>query len=281
MFGLLVTIGFFVALELLLTLVRVEPVTAKSDPFIGFSKISPLFVEDPLVDEEAIMMTAPWKEVWFNPQSFARKKPDGTKRVFCLGGSTTFGRPFNDPTSYSGWLRRLLPLTDEVNNWEIINAGGVSYASYRVAALMEELVQYEPDLFIVFTAHNEFLERRTYASMFEQPEISRTFSSLLQRSRTWRVVSDLVGRGQGAEVDSREILPAEVDEILNHSAGPTGYHRDSEWAAKVASHYRVNLERMVSLAREAGADVLFVSPAVNLRDCAPFKSEHGDGVSVE
>ena len=36
-------------------------------------------------------------------------------------------------------------------------SGGVSYASYRVAALMEELVRYEPDLFVIYSGHNEFL----------------------------------------------------------------------------------------------------------------------------
>lgn len=66
-------------------------------------------------------------------------------------------------------MRELLPVADEHTVWEVINAGGVSYASYRVAALMEELTQYQPDLFVIFSAHNEFLERRTYAGMFSQP----------------------------------------------------------------------------------------------------------------
>ena len=45
---------------------------------------------------------------------------------------------------------------------EIINTGGISYASYRVARLMEELLAYQPDVFVIYTGHNEFLEKRIY-----------------------------------------------------------------------------------------------------------------------
>ena len=79
-----------------------------------------------------------------------------------MGGSTTYGRPYFDNVSFCGWLRAYLQAADPTRNWEVINAGGVSYASYRVAILMEELVEYDPDLFIVYSGHNEFLERRTY-----------------------------------------------------------------------------------------------------------------------
>ena len=141
--------------------------TQSSDPFVGFSKQQPLFELHQAPSGQRERRTAPGKLVWFNPQSFPDPKPQKTRRVFCLGGSTTFGRPFSDATSYPGWLRELLPVVDPSVDWEVINVGGISYASYRVAALMEELRAYEPDLFIVYTAHNEFLERRTYDHLFE------------------------------------------------------------------------------------------------------------------
>ena len=39
-----------------------------------------------------------------------------------------------------------------------------------LATLMEELVTYEPDLFIIYSGHNELLERRTYAGLIEEPQ---------------------------------------------------------------------------------------------------------------
>ncbi|MFW6168867.1 MAG: hypothetical protein ACODAD_00150 [Planctomycetota bacterium] len=65
-------------------------------------------------------------------------------------------------------LREFLPVAHPSRRWEVVNAGGVGYASYRVAKLMEELVRYEPDLFIIYSGHNEFLKRRTYADPFDR-----------------------------------------------------------------------------------------------------------------
>ena len=79
-----------------------------------------------------------------------------------MGGSTTFGRPYDDATSFCGWLRELLPELEPAHEWEVVNAGGVSYASYRVSLLMEELVKYDPDIFVIYSGQNEFLEDRTY-----------------------------------------------------------------------------------------------------------------------
>jgi len=36
----------------------------------------------------------------------------------------------------------LLPEADKSKKWEVINAGGISYASYRVARVMEELLEF-------------------------------------------------------------------------------------------------------------------------------------------
>ncbi len=89
-------------------------------------------------------------------------------RIVCLGGSATYGRPFFDHTSFAGWLRAFLPKADPSRKWEVINAGAISYASYRVKGLMAELARFEPDLFIVYMGHNEFLERRTMPRAFSK-----------------------------------------------------------------------------------------------------------------
>ena len=113
--------------------------------------------------------------------SGSRHKPPGTYRIVCLGGSATYGRPFFDHTSFAGWLRAFLPKADPSRNWEVINAGAISYASYRVKGLMAELARYEPDLFIAYMGHNEFLERRTYAGVFETPGLVRDAAGLASR----------------------------------------------------------------------------------------------------
>ena len=57
------------------------------------------------------------------------------------------------------------------------------------------------------------------------------------------------------------------------SVGPGAYRRDDEFRQHVIRHFRRNLNRMVDIAEEAGAKVLFVVPASNLFDFSPFRSE--------
>ncbi len=281
-FALIVTTAFFLIVETALALFGVAKSTDKSDPYVGFSSQIPLFEKSVAPDGEAEWITAENKLVWFNSQRFPAVKPAGTRRVFCLGGSTTFGRPYSDSTSFCGWLREFLPIVDSSTKWEVINAGGVSYASYRVAAVMEELAAYEPDLFIVYTGQNEFLERRTYANMFAEPSWKLKISSALSYTRTWsllqRVVKPKVGDAKNGESQddgqrSIELLPGEVNEMLNHTVGPADYHRDDTWRSGVLQHYRVNLQRMTEIAKDSQAKILFVVPASNERHCSPFKAE--------
>ena len=274
LFALITTAGFFLLMEACLALLGVGPVTDTRDPFVGFSNHIPLLEESEDEAGEPLMSTAPNKLVWFNAQTFAKRKPAGTYRIFCLGGSTTYGRPYWDATSYSGWLRELLPVVDDSRQWEVINVGGISYASYRVANVMQELTQYEPDLFVVYSAHNEFLERRTYADMFVGSGLQRRAASALHNTRTWAMLDRLIGQTPSAPASSpSDILPGEVDEILNHTIGPADYHRDDDWRNRVLHHYESNLLRMITLARQAGAEIVFITPASNEKDCSPFKSE--------
>ncbi len=268
--------AFFTTL-MVLTLVEsaawvagVQPLTDTRDPFVGFSDQVPLMES---VRDEAgreWMRTARSKLIWFNDQAFAKKKAAGTKRVFCLGGSTTYGHPYDDTTSFSGWMREFLPVAESSSDWEVINCGGISYASYRVAALMEELVQYEPDLFVVFSAHNEFLERRTYSDLLERSVASLWIHAALARTRTYALADHLLSP---QEVTPQNTLPGEVDEILNHTIGPVDYHRDLSWRKQVVDHYELNLRRMLAIARRANCGIVLVTPASNERNCSPFKSE--------
>jgi tetratricopeptide (TPR) repeat protein len=284
-FSLIVLGLFFGSLELGLAITGFPKQQVVADPWVGFSNWHPLLEETTDQQGQAIMVTSKSKLIWFNHLKFSKKKPANTFRIFSLGGSTTYGHPYWDNMSFSRWLREHLPLVDKQQNWEVINGGGISYASYRVARLMEELTQYEPDLFIVFSAHNEFLERRTYSSMFEQSPLQRDASAWLSRSRIWQTASGLLrppaAQNPSREVinESKDLLPPEVDEMLNHSIGPIDYHRDPTWHEHVVRHYEANLERMVSVARGANAKIIFVVPASNLKNCEPFKSELDSNLS--
>lgn len=276
------TLAVLLLLEGLLGMAGVRPVLYQEDPYVGFSSQIPLFEHELDENGTKVMATAANKLRWFNAQSFPPRKPEGAYRIFCLGGSTTYGRPYDDTTSFCGWLREFLPRADNTKKWELINAGGISYASYRVAKLTEELIQYEPDLFIVYSGQNEFLESRTYEHLIGTPPAVRELGALVSHTRiyatmqrAWRQVA-----GQSSQsAPKAAVLNAEVTTILDQSVGPKDYYRDDTFQQQVLDHYRYNLTRIVDIARSAGTEVVFVTPASNLLGCSPFKSEHRDDLT--
>jgi tetratricopeptide (TPR) repeat protein len=273
-------LAFLLLTEGGLALVGVEPELYDKDPLVGFSSRIPLFVE---AERGETLVTARNKRAIFNTQNFERTKPPGTYRIFCMGGSTTYGRPYADSTSFCGWLRELLPIADPSRNWQLINAGGISYASYRVAALMEELIEYQPDLFIIYSGHNEFLERRTYAALLDSSPLVLESRALLNRTRSYSLLKRVVQAAAGgppSELSTREVLPGEVQAVLDDSVGLQAYQRDEPQQAKVLAHYRFNLERMIDIADSVGAGSVFVTPASNLRSCSPFKSEAAENLTL-
>jgi tetratricopeptide (TPR) repeat protein len=260
--------AFLLLLELSLAALGVKPASETRDPFIGFEGSSPLFVRKG--DE---YVTSSLKTSFFNEQRFPVEKGAGTYRIFCLGGSTTFGHPFDHRVSYPEWLKARLSEIAPERKWEVINCGGISYASFRLARLTEELLQYEPDMFIVYTGHNEFLEERTYGSVRDRNPFLTSVIRVASYSRTFGLMASLVERLHPADTPNNR-LHGEVDTILEHSHGPETYHRDAELEAGVLEHFRFNLERIVRLARAHDAEVISIQPASNLKDFSPFKSEY-------
>ncbi len=271
--GLGVTTAFFLLVELILLAAGVVPLYQRTDPYVGFSGYAPLFLKRTPSVGEPVFETAHNKIRWFNAQRFPARKAEGTTRIFCTGGSTTYGRPYDDRTSFCGWLRLFLPAVDPSRRWEVINAGGVSYASYRVARLMEELADYEPDLFIVYSGHNEFLEQRTYDKLLKTPEFVRNLGALASRMRLYSALYDVT-------YERDAVLPTEVTALLDHSVGPEDYHRDDEMRVAVLDHYRTSLIRMTHISERAGAKLILVTPASNVGDFSPFKAEPDSGASA-
>ncbi len=277
-------LGIFVLLELALWACGVKPANARRDPFAGFTpQVSHFQVEVDATGQEVVTLV-PNKRESLNDQRFPMHKPPDTFRIVCLGGSATYGRPFFDHTSFAGWLRAFLPRADRTRKWEVINAGAISYASYRIKGLMSELDRYVPDMFIVYTGENEFLERRTYASVFETPGLLRNAAGLASRLRIATVTQrglELAGLLRPIETIRSTGLHEEVVRIPVYAVGPEAYTRDETFKREVLSHYEASLNAMVDLAAETNARLLFVTPISNLRDFAPFKSENRSGLTAD
>jgi Flp pilus assembly protein TadD len=286
LFGLIVGLAFFGMLEGALRLAGFPPRAESGDPFVGFSGIHPLFRL-----ENGIARTAPEKLKYFNEASFEVPKPSETVRVFCFGGSTTYGHPFDGRTSFPRWLQDLLNTADPQHTYEVLNAGGISYASYRILPLIKETLNYQPDLMVVYTGQNEFLERRTYSGLLDKPtgflavrarlESFNTFRALQLMLKPFTSADRKAGPSPRPSQDGRKpVLQGEVSAILDRSAGLELYHRDDAFAKGVEEHLDHNLRAIISACADAAVPLVLVHPASNLKDFSPFKSESSPELSA-
>ena len=206
-------------------------------------------------------------------------------RYFAWAGPTVQGSPYSTETAFSSWLEIALRAANPQRSFRVINCGGVSYASYRLIPILQEVLGYHPDLIVVCTGHNEFLEDRTYRHVKQQPAILGIAQGWAARLRTYCLLRAawLHWRGQTPQplAADRPVLGEEVDSRLDYRGGFSQYHRDDQWHHDVIAHFGLNLERMVHLTQQAGVPLLLVNPVSNLRDCPPFKSEHQSGLSPQ
>ena len=78
------------------------------------------------------------------------------RRIFCLGESTMAGFPYDFHATAPSFLADRLQQMFPEDTIEVINVGLSAIGSYVILDFLRELAEYSPDLFIVYTGHNEF-----------------------------------------------------------------------------------------------------------------------------
>jgi len=119
----------------------------------------------------------------FRGKKISLEKPLDTFRVFVVGGSTIFGvGSSSDSTTVPGYLQKQYDSNSELNI-EVINAGTPkSYSFSNGNFIKNNLINYEPDLFIIYTGWNDLGKAYDGKYFDEDPsvEIGGVFSFLLK-----------------------------------------------------------------------------------------------------
>lgn len=261
--------------ELLLRAIDWHASRPEYRPVVEFIDPQSLFVRDETKGEYRI---PDQRLVYFRPQSFPIVKSERTFRIFCLGGSTVQGRPYAVETSFTTWMRIALDEIAPEINWEVINCGGVSYASYRLQPILEEVLNYQPDLILLYTGHNEFLEERTFGHLKPIRENFQFLPRLLASMKTFEFLNQHRDRKNNS-LEPHQQLPSEVDAVLDYERGIEYYQPDPVWRQGVQDQFRTNIRDLILDCREKKVPVILYNPVRNLRDCPPFKSLDSAGLT--
>ena len=153
LFSTIVVVSFFALVELALWFLGAQTLIELEDPFRGFSGLVNVYEAD-----GELYQTRKQSLNTFNDQSFLVEKPKNGLRVFSMGGSSAHGFPWGAEAAFTSVLGELLAESHADLQIEAVNSAGVSYAMHRLNIVADELLNYEPDIFIIYSGHNEFIE---------------------------------------------------------------------------------------------------------------------------
>lgn len=195
-------------------------------------------------------------------QTFPREKPADVLRVFCLGGSAGAGWPHPPLETYSAYLERALAEAYPDRRVEMINASAHGFASYRVRAVFDRVIEFAPDLVIVYSGNNEFLETRSYDTS--------ALGRLLERFPVRLRLVDLARRSLKRAVLSGSKLVGVSDVFWKKVKQQSLELRsDPEQFARVQAHYAESLEHMARAAAARDVPLAVLTVPTNLRDWLP------------
>ena len=255
--------SFFALVEGVLFLAGVPTRLAREDPFWGFSGLVPVFERHG--DEYRTRFTGGNRV--FNDQHFAATKPANGLRLFTIGGSSAYGYPWSADAAFSGVLGDVLSEALPERRVESINAAGISYALHRLRFVVRELVGYQPDVLIVDSGHNEFIEPDFFAELKRRTPEQNRLLALLWRWRLYSGLQSLASRlsphDAAAESAARFDMFVRRNETVAY---------DAEAKAAIVAAFREGLREIVGLAQEHGAHVVLATVPANLRDWRPVRS---------
>ncbi len=207
----------------------------------------------------------------------AAKKP-GEYRMFIFGGSSAYGFPVADRYSIAAWLRKSSSHLFPGKTVSVMNFAWPGKGSYHSREGAHTALKYKPDLFIVYCGHNDApIDNRLFTdNWFYRLDLMLRFRSVFYRflySRAERVRKQIVyGKAGYSEKQYRE------EAIAIRAYRKT--EADDEEYAKIAEHFKDNVQDIIRTARRHGAKVVLVTPPSNLRDIPPAMSLHRKGLTA-
>jgi tetratricopeptide (TPR) repeat protein len=249
-------------------LVRVVGWQAGDDPYIHFGRVTSFFGDAKIdgVSHKQVKARDLYRE---RQVSFATQKPANTFRVFCLGGSASAGWPHPAEETYSAYLKSALELAYPHRKIEVLNVSAHAYAAYRVRLIQQEVLAFQPDLIVIYSGNNEFIEPRLYATRRRWYD---AVAALAQHSTAYRLIR---GSALGSRLFPQNTLRADFrggvafEQWSKIEELPLVLRTDPGQLEKVAEHYEFSITSMVKAAKDKDIPVILLTVPTNLRDWRP------------
>lgn len=205
--------------------------------------------------------------------AFPVNKLPGTVRIFCLGGSTTAGFPFEINANFPFQLQHRLKKAYPNNVIEIVNLGISAVNSFTVLDLLPEILEKQPDGLIIYMGHNEFYGAFGVGST-QSVGSNRTLILTYLAFKKWQIfqlLENVIGQFSNRQ------KPGETGESLMQAmAARQEIPLDDPAVAQARDNFSANLQEIARAAKAANVPVVLSTLVSNLRDHSPFISKFAE-----
>jgi tetratricopeptide (TPR) repeat protein len=254
-----------VALEVL---VRAAGVRTADDPYLQFGRVASFFTDVEIGGKPHKRVIA--RDLYREREvTFAVNKAAGTFRIFCIGSSASAGWPHPANETYSAYLTTALAKAYPDRAVEVINVSAHAYAAYRQRLILNEVLEHQPDLIIIYSGNNEFIERRHYAV---ETSWRDSLAAAAEKSRLYKVLrgtlpARVLFRDNTFDAQKRSNVAFEQWSKIEQL--PLTLRTDPAQLQKVVQHFEFSIGSMVEAAKARGVPVVLLTVPTNLRHWQP------------
>ncbi|PCH96204.1 MAG: hypothetical protein COB83_06295 [Gammaproteobacteria bacterium] len=166
----------------------------------SFGNEYPLFVEKPATNNQSVLYLQANPKVinrYFANESlapnvspdtvyFKKEKNKDSFRIFIQGGSTAAGFPYGRWGSLQGMVEQRFKRLYPDKEIEIINTAMAAVNSYTLLDFVDEIIEQQPDLVLIYAGHNEYLGIMGVGSAFAAKG-GRLATLLHLKFKNWRL----------------------------------------------------------------------------------------------
>jgi tetratricopeptide (TPR) repeat protein len=201
--------------------------------------------------------------------AFLHPKPANTVRIFVVGESAAQGYPQPRNLSSSAFLELMLQDAWPDRRIEVINLSATAIASFPVLGIMTEALDYEPDLVVIYTGHNEFFGTYGVASVGRAG------------SKPWMLKGNRALRSLALVQVADRLLRRKSDfdrTLMETMLGRTFIGADDWRRNTAANNLRHNISEMIRRCQTRGVPVLVCTLPTNERDLSPVGEDKLDAL---
>lgn len=256
---------------------------------VGYGQTVPLFVEsdvmpgylqpNPHIIKRYFPADTPAPDVSPDTVFFSKHKAPGSFRIVIQGGSTAAGFPYGRFGSPQGMLEQRFKRTYPNKNIEIINTAMAAVNTYTLLDFVDEILEIEPDLVLVYSGHNEYLGIFGAGSAFAaKGGRGPTLAYLLLKDvRLYQLIQSLYQSwSQGAETSQEQgIATAQQghqNSLMARAAAGKNIPKDSDLFHAGVSQFEGNLKAIVAKYQKHGVPVMLGNLVSNESDLAPLST---------